>query len=97
MSIYVVLGVLLVLSFILKSATFKGFIGEKSVSYQLNKLDKDKYLILHDITIPSVKGKTTQIDHVVVSPYGIFVLETKNYRARIIEQFYDGMRIDTIE
>lgn len=54
------------------------------MSYQLNKLDKDKYLILHDITIPSVKGKTTQIDHVVVSEYGVFVIETKNYKGWII-------------
>ncbi|TXK85763.1 NERD domain-containing protein [Paenibacillus sp. N3.4] len=86
MSIYVVLGILLVLSIILKSPTFKkkGFIGEKSVSYQLNKLDKDKYLILHDITIPSVKGKTTQIDHVVISEHGVFVIETKNYKGWIL-------------
>ncbi|KRE70880.1 NERD domain-containing protein [Paenibacillus sp. Soil750] len=84
MSIYVVLGLLLVLSFILKSPKFKGFIGEKSVSYQLNKLDKEKYLVLHDITIPSIKGKTTQIDHVVVSENGVFVIETKNYTGWIL-------------
>jgi predicted RNA-binding Zn-ribbon protein involved in translation (DUF1610 family) len=84
MSIYVVLGILLVLSIVLKSPKFKGFIGEKSVSYQLNKLEKDKYLILHDITIPSIKGKTTQIDHVVVSEFGVFVIETKNYTGWIL-------------
>jgi hypothetical protein len=39
---------------------------------------------LHDITIPSVKGKTTQIDHVVVSEYGVFVIETKNYTGWIV-------------
>jgi hypothetical protein len=82
--IYVLLAILIILTIILKSPLVKGFIGEKSVTYQLNKLDKDKYFILNDITIPSVKGKTTQIDHVVVSEYGIFVIETKNYRGWII-------------
>ncbi|MDQ0885930.1 hypothetical protein QFZ81_001018 [Paenibacillus sp. V4I9] len=53
MSIYIFLIVPLVFSIILKSLTFKGYIGEISVSYQLNNLDKDKYLILHDITIQS--------------------------------------------
>jgi len=27
-----------------------------------------------------VGNKTTQIDHVIVSNYGIFVIETKNYK-----------------
>jgi hypothetical protein len=84
MSIYVILALLLVLSFVLKSPIFKGFVGEKSVIYQLNKLDKETYFILNDITIPSTKGKTTQIDHIVVSEYGIFVIETKNYKGWIM-------------
>jgi hypothetical protein len=84
MSIYVILALLLVLSFTLKSPIFKGFVGEKSVIYQLNKLDKEKYFILNNITIPSTKGKTTQIDHIVVSEYGIFVIETKNYKGWIL-------------
>ena len=57
--------------------------GERSVSWILGSLP-DEYMVLNDVTIPDQKTNpdkdyTTQIDHVVVSPYGIFVIETKNY------------------
>jgi hypothetical protein len=35
--------------------------------------------VINDLLIPAKDGKTAQIDHVVVSKYGIFVIETKNY------------------
>ncbi|RTE08595.1 NERD domain-containing protein [Paenibacillus whitsoniae] len=78
------LGAMSILTIILKSPKFKGFLGEKFVSYRLNKLDNSKYFILNDITVPSVKGKTTQIDHIVISEYGVFVIETKNYNGWIL-------------
>ncbi|WP_456273107.1 NERD domain-containing protein [Bacillus sp. AK031] len=61
----------------------KGMIGEGWVKFYLRKLDQEKYYILHDILLPGQNGNTTQIDHVVVSPYGIFVIETKNYKGWI--------------
>lgn len=36
-----------------------------------------------------VGNKTTQIDHIVVSNYGIFVIETKNYKGWIMGNEYD--------
>ena len=36
------------------------------------------YFLLNHLTIPIVGG-TTQIDHVLVSRYGVFVIETKDY------------------
>ena len=42
----------------------------------------DEYTILNDIVFRTEKG-TTQIDHVVVSRYGVFAIETKNYRGEI--------------
>jgi len=45
----------------------------------LNKLDRKQYAVFHDLYLPRPDGKgTAQIDHVVVSPFGIFVIETKN-------------------
>lgn len=61
----------------------KGFIGEASVRLYLNRLDKEKYKVFNDVLIPLPNRKTSQIDHVVVSPYGIFVIETKNYKGWI--------------
>jgi hypothetical protein len=40
-------------------------------------LDKSIYVPLNNLTMPTTSG-TTQIDHVIVSKYGIFVIETKN-------------------
>lgn len=56
----------------------KGAIGESKVAWRLNRLRGAEYAIFNDVLIPSGRG-TNQIDHVVVSVYGIFVIETKNY------------------
>lgn len=58
-----------------------GKVGEKRVARKLDWLPKE-YIVLNDIMLPTQYG-TTQIDHVVVSPYGIFVIETKNYKGWI--------------
>ena len=55
--------------------------GEKRVAGKLNWLPKE-YITLNDILLPTKYG-TTQIDHIVVSPYGVFVIETKNYKGWI--------------
>lgn len=59
----------------------KGSIGEKIVSKKLNKLD-NKYYVINDLLLATEKV-TSQIDHVVISIYGIFVIETKNYSGTI--------------
>ena len=61
----------------------KGFIGEKKVAFLLVTLDRKKYRTINDLII-RIEGKSTQIDHVVVSNYGIFVIETKNYKGWIV-------------
>ena len=60
-----------------------GNAGENAVSSVLKSLPPE-YIVLNNIIIPDQvtdpsKRYTTQIDHVVVSPYGIFVIETKNF------------------
>ena len=41
-------------------------------------LNSSEYHCFHDLHLPSGSG-STQIDHIVVSRYGVFVIETKNY------------------
>jgi hypothetical protein len=61
----------------------KGIVGERLVRLALRlRLDRAIYRAVHDLTLPTPDG-TTQIDHVVVSPYGIFVIETKNMKGWI--------------
>ncbi len=50
--------------------------GEKSVSKTLMQLP-DEYIIFNNVYIQE-NGRYSQIDHIVLSPYGIFVIETKN-------------------
>lgn len=72
---------LLLLIFILgflKSTSFKGWAGERRVKTITLQLDPDSYTIFHDVTLPTSTG-TTQIDHIIISTHGIFVIETKNY------------------
>ncbi|MGO4370436.1 nuclease-related domain-containing protein [Paenibacillus sp. MCAF20] len=40
---------------------------------------------LNDLLIPNAKSRTgySQIDHLIVTPYGIFIIETKNYNGEI--------------
>lgn len=57
---------------------FKGWLGEAQGAFaQLMFLDDKIYRSINNVTIPTATG-TTQIDHVVVSRYGIFVIEAKN-------------------
>jgi hypothetical protein len=67
------------------SPSFKGWFGEMMVVRAgLRKLDPTRYRHFHDLYLRHPDGHgTTQIDHVVVSPFGIFVIETKNYRGWI--------------
>jgi len=59
-------------------AAFKGWFGELLVTATSNiTLDGDIYQSVNNVTIPTSNG-TTQIDHIIVSRYGIFVIETKN-------------------
>ena len=64
-------------------AMFKGWLGETStaVAHALF-LDDRIYTSIHNVTIPTHHG-TTQIDHVIVSRYGLFVVETKNMKGWI--------------
>ena len=66
-----------------KSSLGKGIVGEGMLHSFLGiALNKNEYQLLKDVTLPTDNG-TTQIDHIVVSRYGVFVIETKNYKGWI--------------
>lgn len=61
-----------------------GELGEYKISIQLDQLPKEcRYL--DDLLIKNPKSRSgySQIDHVVISPYALFVIETKNYNGEI--------------
>lgn len=65
-------------------ATRIGEIGEYKIDIQLDQLPNDcSYLSDLLVKNPKAKSGYSQIDHVVITPYGIFAIETKNYQGTI--------------
>ena len=68
---------------VLKTPWFKGVLGEFVVNLSIKlQFDKSKYHLIKNVTLPTEDG-TTQIDHIIVSQYGLFVFETKNMKGWI--------------
>ena len=80
----------------------RGNKAESKVRQVLQTLPKDEYILLNDLMLPTSYG-TTQIDHVVLSTHGIYVIETKNYSGTLTgnekseqwEQNINGFRYKT--
>ncbi len=61
----------------------KGWAGETLLhAYLRRKLPSGEYHVSRNVMLPSGDG-TTEIDHIVVSRYGVFVIETKTYKGWI--------------
>ena len=73
------IGVLLKKKFLPK---IKGELGEYGVRRKLRRLNKNDYIVYNVIYLKN-KGSSKQIDHLIVSIYGAFVIETKNYKGWI--------------
>jgi len=65
----------------------KGAEGERIVSEILSNLPQEDYCVLNDLMLIDEDENSNmpfyQIDHVVVSRFGIFVIETKNWKGYI--------------
>ncbi|MGM0882453.1 MAG: nuclease-related domain-containing protein [Bacillota bacterium] len=61
-----------------------GELGEHKITIQLDQLPKECQH-LNDLLIPNPKSRSgySQVDHLVITPYGIFIIETKNYNGEI--------------
>lgn len=63
--------------------SLKGWLGELGLSFAARRaLNKAAYRRLNNVVV-RVASDTTQIDHLVVSRHGIFVIETKNLKGWI--------------
>ncbi|KGR90832.1 NERD nuclease [Ureibacillus massiliensis 4400831 = CIP 108448 = CCUG 49529] len=65
-------------------ANRKGELGEYKIDIQLDQFPKN-YKHISDLMIQNTYSSTgySQIDHMMITPYGIFVIETKNYQGTI--------------
>jgi hypothetical protein len=66
-----------------------GAAGERAVGARLDRLRPSGVRILHDRQVP---GRRTNIDHVVVAPSGVYVVDTKNHAGKV-SSTRDGLRV----
>ena len=80
--------IFVVILLLLKSPGSKGVIGERKVQNKIAALvkdkdkDKEEFHVFNDLILETPDG-TTQIDHIILSHFGIFVIETKNLKGWI--------------
>ena len=98
--LYISIGIFFVLCLVLKILwpRIKGYMGETIVKMKLSSLDKEKYAVINNLVLENPSGNTysTQIDHLVISTYGIFSIETKNYKGLIYGSEYGKRWIQNI-
>lgn len=71
-----------------KKPAWKGAYSEHLVNRKLFRLSNE-YIIFNNLLF-NHNGRSNQIDHIIVSPYGVFVIETKGYKGWIIGDEYSN-------
>jgi hypothetical protein len=58
----------------------RGAAGERHTARLLGPLERHGWAILHDLGLP---GSRANIDHLMIGPGGVFVIDSKQYRGRL--------------
>jgi hypothetical protein len=58
----------------------RGAAGERRTARVLAALERHGWAVLHDLAVP---GSRANIDHLVIGPGGVFVIDSKQYRGRL--------------
>jgi hypothetical protein len=58
----------------------RGAAGERRTARALGPLERHGWAVLHDLAVP---GSQANIDHLVIGPGGVFVIDSKQYRGRL--------------
>jgi Nuclease-related domain len=54
--------------------------GERRTGRLLGPLERHGWAVLHDLAVP---GSRANLDHLVIGPGGVFVIDSKQYRGRL--------------
>ncbi len=60
-------------------AWMTGAVGEETLGRRLNELASDRVRLLHDRQVP---GSKANIDHLAVTPSGVYVIDAKRFKGR---------------
>jgi len=58
----------------------RGAAGERRTARLLGPLERHGWAVLHDLAVP---GSRANMDHLVIGPGGVFVIDSKQYRGRL--------------
>jgi hypothetical protein len=58
----------------------RGAAGERRTARLLAPLERHGWVVLHDLAVP---GSRANVDHLVIGPGGVFVIDSKHYRGRL--------------
>jgi hypothetical protein len=58
----------------------RGAAGEQRTARLLAGLERQGWVVLHDLAIP---GSRANLDHLVIGPGGVFLIDSKHYRGRL--------------
>jgi len=59
----------------------RGARGERCTARQLDRLTDRGWVVFHDLAVP---GCRANVDHLAVGPSGIFLIDSKNWRGRLV-------------
>jgi hypothetical protein len=59
----------------------RGAVGERRTARLLGELERHGWAVLHDLAVPG--SRANNIDHLVIGPGGVFVIDSKQYRGRL--------------
>jgi hypothetical protein len=65
----------------------RGAAGERRTARLLDRLVRDGYVVFHDLAVP---GSPANVDHVVLGPSGVFVIDSKQWSGSV-HQGADGL------
>jgi hypothetical protein len=58
----------------------RGAAGERRTARLLDPLERHGWAVLHDLAVP---GSRANLDHLLIGPAGVFVVDSKQYRGRL--------------
>jgi hypothetical protein len=58
----------------------RGAAGERRTARLLGPMERHGWVVLHDLALP---GSRANLDHLVIGPGGVFVIDSKQYRGRL--------------
>lgn len=85
----VLIGLLLAVLYCLKNFIVTDIVERRAASQIASRLPECADGLLSDLTLNLESVGTTQIDHILIAPHGLYVIEQKNYSGRLLGNITD--------